>query len=92
MDGVAVADVGKVELAVEADKPAHEAEEEFCERRVDIEVVFTEDIVRGELAKVDLVETAIWTTSDDAPTKMSKRTRNNEQGQEKTRTRPGPGG
>jgi hypothetical protein len=37
---VVIADVLEVELTIEANKPAGEAEKEFCEGRVDIKVVF----------------------------------------------------
>ena len=61
--GVAVANVCKIEFAIKADEPARKPEEELCERWVDVEVVLPEDIERGELAKVDLVETEGTTCS-----------------------------
>lgn len=53
---VAIANGLELELAVEADKPTRKAKEEFRKRRVHIEVVFPEDVVRREFAKVDFVE------------------------------------
>ena len=53
---VAIANGLKLELAVEADKPTRQAKEEFRKRRVHIEVVFPEDVVRREFAKVHFVE------------------------------------
>jgi hypothetical protein len=63
VDGVAVADVCKIEFAIKADEPARKPEEELCERWVDVEVVLPEDVERGELAKVDLVEAGRTTCS-----------------------------
>lgn len=57
MDGIAVANVCEIEFAIESDEPADKAEEELGEWWVDVEVVLAEDVVRGELAKVNLVET-----------------------------------
>ncbi len=54
--GVAVADVLEAEVTVIANEPACKTEEKFRERRMDVEVVLSEDVVRRELAKVDLVE------------------------------------
>lgn len=53
---VAVANVFEVEVTVEANEPAGETEEELCKRRVDVEVVFTENVVGSEFSKVDFVE------------------------------------
>jgi hypothetical protein len=52
---VLVPDVLEVEVAVEAGEIAGETEKHFGERRVDVEVVFTEDIVGGELARRERV-------------------------------------
>ena len=53
---VAVSDVLELELAVEADKPACETEEELCERRVDVEVVFSRDVVCCKLSEVYFIK------------------------------------
>jgi hypothetical protein len=54
---IAVADVLEHKVAIEADKPACQAEQELGERRMDIKVILTEDVVGGKLAKMDLVKT-----------------------------------
>lgn len=56
--GVAVANRLERELAVKPDEPAREPEEQLRERRVHVEVVLAHDVVRRELAEVDLVEPA----------------------------------
>lgn len=56
VDGITVADVGKIEFAIESNEPADKAEEELGERWVHVEVILAENVVGGELAKVNLVE------------------------------------
>ena len=53
---VAVADVLEAKGAIVAHEPTGETEEEFCKRRVDVEVVLSCNIIRGELAEVYFVE------------------------------------
>jgi hypothetical protein len=47
---VLVADVLEVEMAVEAGEVAGETEKHFGERRMNVEVVLSEDVVGSELA------------------------------------------
>lgn len=56
---VAVADILEVELAIKSNKPASEAEKEFGEGRVYVEIVFSCDIVGGEFPKMNFVESRI---------------------------------
>ena len=53
---VAVADVLEAEGAVIAYEPTGETKEEFCKRRVDVEVVLSCNIIRSKLAEVYFVE------------------------------------
>ena len=79
---VAVSDVLELELAVEADEPASETEQELCEGRVDVEVVFARDVVCGELAKVYFIESACTLLSPEQRNATGMR----------ALTRPGRGG
>ena len=56
MAGVAVPDVLEQEVTVKADKPPSKTKEQFCKRRMDVEVVLPCDVIGCEFAKVDLVE------------------------------------
>ena len=56
---VAVANVLKVKVSIEADEPADETKEEFGKGRMDIKVVFTLDVVCCEFAKVHFVEATV---------------------------------
>ena len=53
---VAIANGLELKLAIEADEPTRKAEEELRKRRMHIEVVFPEDVVRREFAEVDFVK------------------------------------
>lgn len=53
---VAVADIFELKVAIKAHEPAGETEKQFCKRRVYIEVVFPQDVVRCKFTKVDLIE------------------------------------
>jgi hypothetical protein len=56
---VAVTDVCEVEVALKSDKPSGKGEQQLSEWRVNVEIVLAPEIIRGEFAKVDLVETAV---------------------------------
>ena len=55
--GVAVADVLEAEGAIIANKPARKTKEEFREGRVYVEVVLSCDVIGGEFAEMDFIET-----------------------------------
>ena len=60
---VAVTDVYEVEVSLKTDKPSGKCEQQLSEWRVNIEIVLAPEIICGELAKVDLVETAVVKSS-----------------------------
>ena len=53
---VAVANILELKAAVEPHEPARQSKEEFRKWRMHVEVVGPLQVVRGELAEVDLVE------------------------------------
>ena len=63
--GVTIANVLEAKVAVITDKPASKTKEELRERRVDIEIVLSENIIRGKLAEVDFVEPGTGRTLSD---------------------------
>ena len=54
---VAVADILEAEGAIIANKPARKTKEEFREGRVYVEVVLSCDVIGGEFAEMDFIET-----------------------------------
>ena len=55
---ITVANVLECEVPIEANKPPGECEEKLGERRVYVEVVRPQEVIRGKLSKMDLVETS----------------------------------
>lgn len=53
---IAVADVFKLKVPIESGEPASQSEQKFSKRRVDVKVIFSENIIRRKFSKVDLVE------------------------------------
>ncbi len=54
--GVAVANVLELKVAVKAHEPAREPKEQLGEWRVDIKVIRPENVIGGELSKMNFVE------------------------------------
>ena len=54
---VAVADILEAEGAIIANKPARKTKEQFREGRVYVEVVLSCDVIGGEFAEMDFIET-----------------------------------
>ena len=61
---VVVTNILKVELTIEPNEPAGETEKEFCERRMDIKVVFPRNIVGGKFPKVNFVKSGMRLVSE----------------------------
>ena len=54
--GVTVPDVFECEMTVKPDEPTSKREQQFCERRMYVEVVLAGNVKSSKLAKVHLVE------------------------------------
>ena len=67
-----LSDIFEVEVSIVAENESGKRDEEFCEWRVDIDVVLRLDVFRGELPEVDLIEAS--NVSDEIEPKDSKET------------------
>ena len=56
MRGIAVTYGIELETTVKAGEPTSSTKEQFCERRVNIEVIFAKDIKRRKLSEVNFVK------------------------------------
>lgn len=56
---VAITDIVELELAIKANKPASESEEKFGKRRVDVEVILSEDVIGSKFTKMNFVESVV---------------------------------
>jgi hypothetical protein len=56
---IAITNVFEVELTIEPNEPAGETKKEFCERRVDIKVVFPWNVEGGEFPEMNLVKSSM---------------------------------
>ena len=56
---VAITDVRKLEVALETNEPSSKGEQQLREWGMDVEIIFTTQVIRSELAKMNLIETVV---------------------------------
>lgn len=56
MEDYLLSDLLEVKVPIIATNESHESQEEFCKRRMHVDVVLGLDIFRSELSKVNLVK------------------------------------
>jgi hypothetical protein len=61
---IAITNILEVESTIEPNEPAGETEKEFCERRVDIKVIFACNVEGGEFSEMDFVKSGMKLVSE----------------------------